>query len=196
MATPSQIVANRLNALRSTGPTSQDGKAAVRFNALKTGIDAKSSVIPGEDAAELEQLAAGYHARYQPSTPEARFFVDALVMSEWQLRRMRKVEASLWNTFLGPGAELGPAYQENQRLLARVHRRIESLDRSFYRALRELQRMEAEAARAEDPQLDDLEPLPTELASLLQISKTLPPAAPELASPPAARRFDNPALRL
>ena len=35
MATPAQITANRLNAQRSTGPRSEEGKAASRFNALK-----------------------------------------------------------------------------------------------------------------------------------------------------------------
>ena len=196
MATPAQILANRLNALRSTGPRSPEGKAATRFNALKTGIEAKAYVIPGEDPAQLQELADGYHARYQPSTPEARFFVDSLLMSEWQIRRMRKVEASLWKTLVGPGAELGPAYEENQRLLTRVQRRIESFERSFYRALRELQRIEAQAAPEEASQFDDLEALSPELASFPQIPNTAPEPAPKLAAPPAARRFDNPALRL
>ena len=41
MATPAQIIANRLNALKSTGPRSAEGKAASRFNALKHAASAK-----------------------------------------------------------------------------------------------------------------------------------------------------------
>jgi len=56
MATPTQIEANRLNAQKSTGPRSAEGKAAVRFNALKYGVDAESLILPGEDQAQLEEL--------------------------------------------------------------------------------------------------------------------------------------------
>ena len=59
MATPKQTAANRLNAQNSTGPRSVEGKAASRFNALKSGIDAKAQVIPGEDPDQLEDLVAG-----------------------------------------------------------------------------------------------------------------------------------------
>ena len=66
MATPAQINANRANALKSTGPRSVEGKSAARFNALKHGIDAASIVIPGEDPAEYEALAAHYLDEYRP----------------------------------------------------------------------------------------------------------------------------------
>ena len=51
MATIQQIEANRLNAQKSTGPRSVEGKAVSCFNATKTGIDAKSQIIRGEDPA-------------------------------------------------------------------------------------------------------------------------------------------------
>src|SRR5256886_4777295 len=60
MPTQAQLNANRLNALKSTGPTSPEGKAASSLNALKSGIDAWSHIIPGEDPAELEDLTAAY----------------------------------------------------------------------------------------------------------------------------------------
>ena len=52
MPTEAQINANRLNAQKSTGPTSPEGKARSALNALKSGIDAWSHIIPGEDPAE------------------------------------------------------------------------------------------------------------------------------------------------
>jgi len=57
MATPAQILANRTNAQKSTGPRSAEGKAVSRFNALKHGLDAESIVLPGEDPADYEALA-------------------------------------------------------------------------------------------------------------------------------------------
>ena len=49
MASQKQTEANRLNAQKSTGPRSVEGKAASRMNALKSGIDARSNFIRGED---------------------------------------------------------------------------------------------------------------------------------------------------
>ena len=43
MASQKQLAANRLNAQKSTGPRSVEGKAHSSMNALKTGIDAAST---------------------------------------------------------------------------------------------------------------------------------------------------------
>src|SRR5438132_1388356 len=45
--------ANRRNARKSTGPRSAAGKARSRFNALKHGMTARSTLLPDEDASEL-----------------------------------------------------------------------------------------------------------------------------------------------
>ncbi len=57
---PPQIAANRTNALKCTGPRSEPGKAASRFNALKHGLDAESLMLPGEDPAEYQALSDGW----------------------------------------------------------------------------------------------------------------------------------------
>ena len=72
MATDKQIEANRLNAKKSTGPRSVAGKAVSSMNALKSGVDAKSDVIRGEDPADLQALTDAYMERYQPATIEER----------------------------------------------------------------------------------------------------------------------------
>jgi len=111
MATTSQIEANRRNALKSTGPRTPEGQAVSRLNALKTGIDARSQVIPGESPEDLETLALDYHHRFHPDAPEQSFLVDSLIQSEWLLRRYRKVEAQLWTyemaALLTPNKDLG-----------------------------------------------------------------------------------------
>ena len=43
-----QIQANRRNALKSTGPTTPQGKRAVRQNALEHGILARETVHPSD----------------------------------------------------------------------------------------------------------------------------------------------------
>jgi hypothetical protein len=70
MATAAQIAANQANAQKSTGPRSVEGKSVSRFNALKHGIDAATIVIPGEDRAVYEALAAPTSPRDWAPTDE------------------------------------------------------------------------------------------------------------------------------
>src|SRR5260370_25252448 len=111
MASPAQIAANRANAQKSPGPRSAEGKSASRFNALKHGIDAASVVIPGEDPAEYEALAADYRRDFRPQSPSEIFHVDTMLRADWLKRRLQLVEADLYRTLLAetPGASLAPA---------------------------------------------------------------------------------------
>src|SRR5260370_8785851 len=97
MPTEAQINANRLNAQKSTGPKTPEGKARSSLNALKSGIDAWSHIIPGEDPAELEALTAAFHQHYQPSDPIQLSLVDTLVSTEWIQRPLPPIQAQLCN---------------------------------------------------------------------------------------------------
>ena len=59
MRSKQRLEANRANAKRSTGPTTEPGKARSKMNALKHGLSAKAVVIEGEDPREFEALRAG-----------------------------------------------------------------------------------------------------------------------------------------
>ena len=96
MSSQRQIEANRRNAQKSTGPTSATGKAVSSMNALKTGIHAKSLILPSEKLADLEQLIDEYYQCHNPATPEARSLVDDLIYGEWLKRRLRAAETQLW----------------------------------------------------------------------------------------------------
>ncbi|HLI84843.1 MAG TPA: hypothetical protein VKV17_13050 [Bryobacteraceae bacterium] len=141
MATPAQLTANRLNSLKSTGPSAA-GLAVTRFNALKSGLDAKSLVIPGEDPAELAALAENYRVQFQPASPLEIALLDTLVTAEWELRRLRKIQPKLWNE----DAFLDPESKEAKRL-TRFYRRLDTAERSYHRALKELNRYGAARAR-------------------------------------------------
>src|SRR5579864_4682701 len=149
MATIKQIDANRLNAQKSTGPRSVEGKARSSQNALKSGIDAESLIILGEDRAALEALTQEYVERFHPTTPEQRHYVDTLIRDDWQLRRLAKVDTQLWEYELAfplkrdENAPHGRAYASGSTTFFRLQRRMDSVERSYQRALRELQRLEA-----------------------------------------------------
>jgi hypothetical protein len=96
MPTEKQSAASRANSQKSTGPRTAEGRAKSRFNALKHGIFAESQIIFTESAEDLAELAAEYHGHYNPADPSERCLVDALIETEWRLRRMRRVEAGMW----------------------------------------------------------------------------------------------------
>ena len=66
MSSPAQILANRQNAARSTGPKTPEGKAASSRNATRHGLTGVFHVLPHEDPAEFEQLAAAVRDEFRP----------------------------------------------------------------------------------------------------------------------------------
>src|ERR1044072_2819165 len=100
MATPAQITANRLNALKSTGPRSAQGKASSRFNALKHSASAQSLVIPGEDESGLAELTASWYDHFHPVGPEEALLVEKIVAADWTQRRMHRLESEVLNTLI------------------------------------------------------------------------------------------------
>ncbi len=70
-----KIEANRRNSRMSKGPTSVDGKARSRYNALKHGMTAKTVLLPGDDPQEF----AG-RLRYLQDDLQARNSLEAVVI--------------------------------------------------------------------------------------------------------------------
>jgi len=168
MPTQAQLNANRLNAQKSTGPTSPAGKAISSLNALKSGIDAWSHIIPGEDPAELEALTAAFLLHFHPADPVQLALVDTLISTEWIQRRLRRIEAQLWNyqiecldknlshaDFLDASIQhnspLGHAFHAALDPFSRIQRRIDGTNRMYLRTLKALQDLQAAAAELAEP---------------------------------------------
>jgi hypothetical protein len=66
MATQAQIDANRLNAQKSTGPRTPDGKAAIRQNAFRHGFTSSIPVMLRESDGDTRQLLAAFIEENQP----------------------------------------------------------------------------------------------------------------------------------
>jgi hypothetical protein len=149
MSSQRQIEANRRNAQKSTGPTSAAGKAASSINALKTGIHAKSLILPSEKLVDLEQLIDEYYQCHNPATPEARALVDDLIYGEWLKRRLRVAETQLWAHDHQERFEPDPKYPLGQtaanrgKAFAQLQWRIECTRRASRQALQDLQQLQA-----------------------------------------------------
>ena len=81
MTSERQIAANRANAVHSTGPTTPEGKAAVRRNALRHGLLARDVVLPDEDFEAFEDLRNRVRADLSPVGPIEELLADRVVSS-------------------------------------------------------------------------------------------------------------------
>ena len=157
MLSDRKIEANRQNAQHSTGPSTPEGRAAVRLNGLKHGLCAETIVVPGEDPAEFQAMLDAYRAEYQPATPSAEFLVRQVAMADWRLLRLHRIEAS-FHTIRHKELELSRRLEDIQcdndgrlafidwmdagpkSLLANLHRYEIRLERSAKNARQELDR--------------------------------------------------------
>ncbi len=92
MTTNARIKANRKNAKKSTGPRTEDGKARVAKNALKHGLLARDTVLPGEDPADFDRQLSALEADLQPANSLEFELVRQIADSQWRMRRLTRLE--------------------------------------------------------------------------------------------------------
>lgn len=197
MSSLKQIAANRLNAEKSTGPNTVEGKAVVSMNALKHGLLSSQTVLPWESLSSLEELSQSLRAELQPKGAVEAVLVDRIVALVWRLRRAGKIETAIlaieqheadlkraWKETSSyvkrppspfaskpeevkildqqkydearareaeiysrrdeeEGAVLGRGFIKQAAHLATLHRYESTIERSLFKALHELQRIQA-----------------------------------------------------
>lgn len=95
MATDKQIEANQRNALMSTGPRSLAGKARSRQNALKHGLTASQTMLPGEDPVEFAGLRESLFNSLKPLNDLEFQLVERIASLIWRIRRVPAFEVAL-----------------------------------------------------------------------------------------------------
>jgi hypothetical protein len=90
-----QIEANRRNALRSTGPTTKEGKRQSRRNALRHGLTAETVIEGLEDSEDYRAFEAAVIADFDAGTVVERELVLRLASLLWRLRRIISIETDL-----------------------------------------------------------------------------------------------------
>jgi hypothetical protein len=90
-----QIEANRRNALRSTGPKTEDGKWRSRRNAVRHGLTAETIIVPLEDTRDYQAFEAAIIADYDARTAVERELVLRLTSLLWRIRRATAIETDL-----------------------------------------------------------------------------------------------------
>jgi len=150
MATPARLTANRQNAILSTGPRTPEGKAVACQNARTHGLLSRQVLLPDENRLRLIALRA------VPGRAGARGGAgDPPRRSHGRLRvapaEAHAVEAGVFqgerdDDIWGPHGALGYAFHQATETFAKLARYEAALERAFYRALHELQRLQAARA--------------------------------------------------
>ena len=108
MSSPEKIAANRANALKSTGPKTERGKAHSSLNAVSHGIYARARLLPFECESEYHELAESIFVDVNPVGPIEEALAEEIVTDMWQLRRL----------------ELGEVAQLKKKVLSQAYDRI------------------------------------------------------------------------
>ena len=95
MTSLKQIEANRLNARKSTGPRTEEGKQRSRQNAVRHGLTAETIITSLENAGDYQVFEATIFAEHQPRTATSRELVARLASVLWRLRRSTSIETGL-----------------------------------------------------------------------------------------------------
>src|SRR5262245_502506 len=140
MTSEPQVEANRRNARKSTGPRTAAGKAVVALNGMKHGLLSRESLIKGESEADLEAFGKRLRAQLAPVGELELLLVDRIVSTAWRLRRLVAVETKLFNHAVEPDQAFDNYDRDKMSVLSRYE---VTLERSLYKALHELQRLQA-----------------------------------------------------
>jgi hypothetical protein len=106
MSSLKQVDANRLNALKSTGPKTSEGKECSRCNAVRHGLTAETVIVGFEDADDYEAFEATVIADYNAESAVERELVLRLASVLWRLRRATGIETSLFESAIKQSGQL------------------------------------------------------------------------------------------
>jgi len=135
MASTAQILANRENALSSTGPVTADGKSRCARNAVTMGLFTKGDIVLESEQDEYAQFFASHEADLLPIGAIEHTLAAEIIHASWRLRRCRFAAADI-----DPNA--APEARETQE--RSIDRARATAQRAWYRGIAELRRLQTE----------------------------------------------------
>jgi hypothetical protein len=154
-ASARQIEANRRNA---AGPhqMTEAGKQSLRTNAIRHGLTCKvHTVLPGEDQEFFNEMLASLQTDDAPASTQEEMLVHQIAEHYWRLIRARNMETASFGYGLrklsqefpvklvepddvARGENITTALSRYDNILWKVSRYETTVERSYYRAIREL----------------------------------------------------------
>ena len=89
-----RTLANRINASKSTGPQTLEGKAVASRNALRHGLRSNQLLLDGEDPEEFAGLQADLLEALAPVGAVELSLAERIVIAIWRQRRLARAETA------------------------------------------------------------------------------------------------------
>ncbi len=142
MSTEAQIAANRANSQLSTGPKSEEGKAASSQNNFRHGFTGVFAILPWEKKEDFDNLLGELRAEHQPATITETLLVEKMAQSYWLSQRAIKLQqiSCFHDETDSP---------EREKKLALYLRYQTTHDRNFHKSLNDLLKLRAEKRKTE-----------------------------------------------
>ena len=141
MSTAAQIEANRENAKLSTGPCTEEGRAASSQNRFRHGFCGYFQVLASENEDAYVRLLDSLREEHLPGTPTEHILVERMAQHHWLSQRAQYLQKFLLAD--------GPVDPANHKEFAIYLRYQTSNDRAFSKCLNDLLKLRAEKRKAE-----------------------------------------------
>jgi hypothetical protein len=143
------------NGAKSPGPSTPEARQKIAGNAVTHGLTARSTLLPGENAALFRQFFEGFEKVFQPANPVEYAFLEEIVDAKWRTRRAWGTEGTVFQMTMlrnrekidhefenaGPDVHYAAAFEHlanNTHTLNQLHRQETRLSRAHDRTLNQL----------------------------------------------------------
>ena len=153
MTTERQLLANRTNALKSSGAKTAAGKRTSSRNAIKHGLFAKDILLRDEDPEQYETFSQQMLEDLDPVGAVQVAYVKCAVQLSWRLGRYVKADSSLYEWYLTvkkvQGGVVSAFLQDStgSQYFTHLSRYARTLLRKLLSVLRELEKLKAQTTQ-------------------------------------------------
>jgi len=165
MCSQTKLLANRLNAQKSTGPKTPEGKVRSSLNSVTHAAYCKVLLLPGESKEHFEEVRQTLHETIDPRDAVELTLFERLLSAKWKLYRIAREQRNasdpktqaavkelsemeqvreLERALGGRRSRSSWHARLNVNILAQQEQRLEN---QFYKALRELRQWRAAKAK-------------------------------------------------
>lgn len=135
------------------GPKTTEGKAISKFNSIKHGLLSKEVLVDGEDKKALARLEGLLYEALLPTGMLEELLVDRVVANVWRLRRAVEVERNAMEYLKETSNSMFDLENNIEKKslkemldnesIENILRYETTIERSMYKALHELERLQA-----------------------------------------------------
>ena len=192
MSTAAQIAANRANAQHSTGPRTEEGKAASSRNACRHGLFTAIASLSPAERDRFDSFHTHYAEMYQPDGPEQSRWVAELALADFRRDRVRMMETGFFNERIAQFRKqenLPEKLSEEQqaRLYARiliedanggrsVLTRLHKWERAFTRDIDKITELLITVLQIRRMRLAKTNPISTQVQTMEEVAEAFEPA--------------------